>query len=153
MSTVFGLICLGPSFQKMTHHFLLHGSLWPTNLEKIWSPVKLNKSLEEYCCIKQWRHWWNTIFCYSTGCQINGLTERVWSATALIPKREPKDCVFYSQLSKNLCNFHYTFIHIYQTIQCSTSGWFVCFCLILFFTSHHQSFSYRGTGLPGLNQY
>ena len=34
MSTVVSLICLGPSFQKMTHHFLLHGSLWPTNLEK-----------------------------------------------------------------------------------------------------------------------
>ena len=26
-------------------------------------------------------------------------------------------------------------------------------CLILFFTSHQQSFSYIGTGLPGLNQY
>ena len=24
----------GTSFQKITHHFLLHGSLWPTNLEK-----------------------------------------------------------------------------------------------------------------------
>ena len=34
MSTVFSLICLGRSFQKMVHHFLLHGSLWPTNLEK-----------------------------------------------------------------------------------------------------------------------
>ena len=33
MSTVVSLICLGPSFKKMTHHFLLHGSLWPTNLE------------------------------------------------------------------------------------------------------------------------
>ena len=38
MSTVFSLICLGPSFQKMTHHFLLHGSLWPTNLEKNLKP-------------------------------------------------------------------------------------------------------------------
>ena len=29
-----------------------------------------------------------------------------------------------------------------------------CFvCLILFFTSHQQSFSYKGTGLPGLSQY
>ena len=27
------------------------------------------------------------------------------------------------------------------------------FCLILFFTSHQQSFSYKGTGLPGLNKY
>ena len=26
-------------------------------------------------------------------------------------------------------------------------------CLISFFTSHQQSFSYVGTGLPGLNQY
>ena len=35
------LICFGPSFQKMTHHFLLHGSLWPTNLEKIRSPGRV----------------------------------------------------------------------------------------------------------------
>ena len=34
MSTVVSLICLGPPFQKMTHHFLLHESLLPTNLEK-----------------------------------------------------------------------------------------------------------------------
>ena len=27
------------------------------------------------------------------------------------------------------------------------------FCLILFFMAHQQSFSYVGTGLPGLNQY
>ena len=26
-------------------------------------------------------------------------------------------------------------------------------CLIWFFTSHQQSFSYKGTSLPGLNQY
>ena len=26
-------------------------------------------------------------------------------------------------------------------------------CLIWFFTSHQQSLSYTGTGLPGLNQY
>ena len=26
-------------------------------------------------------------------------------------------------------------------------------CLIWFFTSHQQPFSYKGTGLPGLNQY
>ena len=26
-------------------------------------------------------------------------------------------------------------------------------CLIWFFTSHQQSFSYKVTGLPGLNQY
>ena len=31
---------------------------------------------------------------------------------------------------------------------------FLCFvCLIWFFTSHQQSFSYIGTGLPGLKQY
>ena len=32
------LICLGPSFQKMTHHFLLHVSLGPTSLEKNLKP-------------------------------------------------------------------------------------------------------------------
>ena len=41
MSTVFSLICLGPSFQKMTHHFLLHWSLRPTNLEKNLMPCRL----------------------------------------------------------------------------------------------------------------
>ena len=34
MSNVVSLICLGPSFQKMTHHFLLHGSHRPINREK-----------------------------------------------------------------------------------------------------------------------
>ena len=30
----------------------------------------------------------------------------------------------------------------------------ICFvCLICFFTSHQRSLSYKGTGLPGLNQY
>ena len=29
----------------------------------------------------------------------------------------------------------------------------ISICLIWFFTSHQQSFSYKGTGLPGLNQY
>ena len=38
MSTVVSLICLGPSFQKMTHLFLIHGSLPPTNLEKNLKP-------------------------------------------------------------------------------------------------------------------
>ena len=38
MLTVVSLICLGPSFQKMTRHFLLHGSLQPTNLEKYLKP-------------------------------------------------------------------------------------------------------------------
>ena len=38
MSTVFSLISLGPSFQKMTHHFLLYGSLRPDNLEKNLKP-------------------------------------------------------------------------------------------------------------------
>ena len=38
MLVVVSLICLGPSFQKMTHHFLLHGSLLPTNLEKNLNP-------------------------------------------------------------------------------------------------------------------
>ena len=43
MSNVFSLICLSPSIQKMTHHFLPHGSLWPTNLEKSLKPLKENK--------------------------------------------------------------------------------------------------------------
>ena len=34
MSTVFSFICLRPSFQKITHNILLHGSLRPFNLEK-----------------------------------------------------------------------------------------------------------------------
>ena len=38
MSTVLCLICLGPSFQKMTNHVLLHESLRPTYLEKSLKP-------------------------------------------------------------------------------------------------------------------
>ena len=30
---------------------------------------------------------------------------------------------------------------------------FILFCVIWFFTSHQQYFSYKGTGIPGLNQY
>ena len=40
MSTVFSLICLGPSFQKMTHHFLHHGSIWPTYRENNPKPCR-----------------------------------------------------------------------------------------------------------------
>ena len=41
---------------------------------------------------------------------------------------------------------------LYMQILCLV---LVCLfvCLIRFFTSHQQSFSYKGTGLPGLNQY
>ena len=35
----------------------------------------------------------------------------------------------------------------------SAAGLFVLFCLIRNFTYHQQSYSYVGTGLPGLNQY
>ena len=38
MSIVVSLICLGPSFKKISHQFLLHGSLQPTNLEKNLKP-------------------------------------------------------------------------------------------------------------------
>ena len=41
MSTVVSLICLGPLFQKMTQHFLLHGSLRPINPEKNLKPCEL----------------------------------------------------------------------------------------------------------------
>ena len=40
MSTVVSLICLGPSFQKMAHPFLLNGSLRPTYLEKTSEALK-----------------------------------------------------------------------------------------------------------------
>ena len=42
--------------------------------------------------------------------------------------------------------------HIYMyTYHIKDDYLFVC--LIWFFTSHQQSFSYTGMGLPGLNQY
>ena len=39
-------------------------------------------------------------------------------------------------------------INVLQQTAC-----LVVICLIWFFTSHQQSFSYKGTGIPGLNQY
>ena len=42
--------------------------------------------------------------------------------------------------------------YLSQYIRFSFSFLF-CFCLIWFFTSHQQSFSYKETALPGLNQY
>ena len=35
----------------------------------------------------------------------------------------------------------------------SIASFYVCFCLIRFYTSHQQSFSYKGMGLIGSNQY
>ena len=49
MSTVVSLICLGPSFQKMTHHFLAPGSLWPTSLEKKSEALSLSGCLHANC--------------------------------------------------------------------------------------------------------
>ena len=52
MSTVFSLICLGPSFQKMTHHFLLHGSPRLTNLEQNLKPcTHVRSSIYSYLWI------------------------------------------------------------------------------------------------------
>ena len=48
MSTVVSLICLGPSFQKMTHYFLLHGSLRLTNHEKYLKPCPW-MTLNSFC--------------------------------------------------------------------------------------------------------
>ena len=41
----------------------------------------------------------------------------------------------------------------FTVCMCPTKRTLGFVCLILFFTSHQQSFSYKGTGLPGLNQY
>ena len=37
-------------------------------------------------------------------------------------------------------------------MRCLEKGHAFFACLILFFTSHQESFRYKGTGLPGLNQ-
>ena len=52
MSTVFSLICFDPSFQKMAHYFLLHGSLRPTNLEKNLKPCCTSTQSCQSLC------WW-----------------------------------------------------------------------------------------------
>ena len=61
MSTVVTLICLGPSFQKMTHHFLLHGSLQPTTLEKKLKPCLMLLILMDYPILIQ--EVWNYPLC------------------------------------------------------------------------------------------
>ena len=67
MSTVFSLICLSPSFQKMTHHFLLHRSLRVTNLEKNLNLCKINffeRFFQEYDqSVKQFESGWPGPFC------------------------------------------------------------------------------------------
>ena len=51
-------------------------------------------------------------------------------------------------------SFRSNLISVYTICSCqSIEILSVCFCLIWFFTSHQQSFSYVGTGLPRLNQY
>ena len=43
--------------------------------------------------------------------------------------------------------------HVTQPLDVGVFGPFVCLiCLIVSFKSHQQSFSYKGMGLPGLNQ-
>ena len=74
MSTVVSLMCLGPSFQKRTHHFLLHESLWPINLEKTLKPCSLAKSLftdvGKSCSSSQ--------FLGSSGCNNKVLSQIEW---------------------------------------------------------------------------
>ena len=43
--------------------------------------------------------------------------------------------------------------HLQHTTSADDIFRCIFFCLICFFTSHQQSFSFLGTGLPGLNQY
>ena len=52
MLTAVSLICLDPSFQKMTHHNLLHGSLRPTNFEKNLKPC--NFTLKSLAYLDLW---------------------------------------------------------------------------------------------------
>ena len=59
---LFSLICLGPSFQKMTHHFLLHGSYWPTNLEKNLKPCWISDTTE-YAKDWEYRRLNNRLMC------------------------------------------------------------------------------------------
>ena len=52
MSTAVSLTCLGPSFQKMTLYFWLHGSLQPINLEK-----NLKPCMYRYITVTGRTHW------------------------------------------------------------------------------------------------
>ena len=47
----------------------------------------------------------------------------------------------------------YFYKKLYFTGYWTRDARYVLFCLIWFFASHQQSFSYKGTGLPGLNKY
>ena len=60
MSTVVSLICLALSFQKMTHHFLLHGSLRPTNLEKNLKPC-LFRQMEFFIKLHAQKSGWSIV--------------------------------------------------------------------------------------------
>ena len=47
----------------------------------------------------------------------------------------------------------YFYKKLYFTGYWTRDTRYVLFCLIWFFASHQLSFSYKGTGLPGLNKY
>ena len=44
-------------------------------------------------------------------------------------------------------------VKLYAVLAIWSAIWLKFVWLILFFTSHQQSFSYKGTGLPVLNKY
>ena len=75
----------------------------------------------------------------------------IWIYAADLIKR--RLLIGNSNRSVTQWNVLYTFqFPLYQSDnEPNLQGFFVC--LIWFFTSHQQSFSYTGTGLPGLNQY
>ena len=99
MSTVLSLICFVPSFQKMSQHFLLYGSLRPTNLEKNLKP---------------------------------------WGYTVQFHKKDPFTDFqrIYKGFKRNKIVLCIVFLLLFDLIM-----------------SHPKSFSYKETGLPGLNQY
>ena len=62
---------------------------------------------------------------------------------------------FFYTIRLSIClhsgSAHVVFLVLSEQQVCSQNSLFVC--LIWFLTSHQQSFSYIGPGLPGLNQY
>ena len=83
----------------------------------------------------------------------------VWSFSEVSDKTEmQKEKIFLSQLILIVISYPCTVLLPFMRVLRSNFSYFtfifchfhLLFCLIWFFMSHQQSFSYKGTGLPGL---
>ena len=98
-----------------------------------------NDSFETLQVFREWSEDVHIVWIWSSDYFVTFSTK--WTRSFFWPKWIDSRYIVYAAPPTVLCKFLWYCTGVYL------------FCLIWFFTSHQQSFSYIGTGLPGLNQY